>query len=58
MISIWILFVLLIKNQYKYNQLKRVKIMNLKEFEYTRGGNPTRKVTETCIAALENGKFC
>lgn len=25
-------------------------------YEYSRSANPTRKVTETCIAALENGK--
>lgn len=25
-------------------------------FEYSRSGNPTRNVTEACIAALENGK--
>lgn len=27
-------------------------------FEYSRSGNPTRNVTEKCIAALENGKHC
>lgn len=27
-------------------------------FEYSRSGNPTRNVTEECIASLENGKHC
>lgn len=27
-------------------------------FEYSRSGNPTRNVTETCIAKLENGTEC
>lgn len=27
-------------------------------YEYSRSGNPTRDVTEKCIAALENGKHC
>ena len=30
----------------------------LQEFEYSRGGNPTRNLTEKCIAKLENGKHC
>jgi len=28
-----------------------------KGYEYSRGTNPTRKVLEDCLAALENGKF-
>ncbi|ESO04975.1 hypothetical protein HELRODRAFT_111430 [Helobdella robusta] len=28
------------------------------KFEYVRAGNPTRKVAETCVAAIENGKHC
>lgn len=28
-----------------------------KGFDYSRGGNPTRKALEDCIAALENGKY-
>ncbi|XP_033637043.1 cystathionine gamma-lyase-like [Asterias rubens] len=26
-------------------------------YEYSRGGNPTRKVLETCIASIEGGKY-
>merc|ERR1739838_391225 len=26
-------------------------------FDYSRGGNPTRKVLETCVASLEGGKY-
>jgi cystathionine beta-lyase/cystathionine gamma-synthase len=29
----------------------------LKEYEYTRTGNPTRTALEECLAALENGKY-
>ena len=28
----------------------------LQGFEYSRSGNPTRNVTESCLAALDNGK--
>lgn len=27
------------------------------EFDYTRGGNPTRKALENCLAAIEYGKY-
>lgn len=27
-------------------------------FDYIRSGNPTRKVTETCVAALDAAKYC
>ena len=27
-------------------------------YEYSRSGNPTRDVTEKCIASLEAGKYC
>lgn len=31
-------------------------MINSQKYDYTRSGNPTREVLETCIAALENGK--
>jgi len=30
----------------------------LQQFEYGRSGNPSRQVTETCIASLEKGEQC
>lgn len=30
----------------------------MKEYNYARGGNPTRSVLEKCIAALDNADYC
>lgn len=34
------------------------EIGKFKGYEYSRTGNPTRKTLETCLASLENGKYC
>jgi len=34
------------------------EIGKFKGFEYSRSGNPTRKALQTCLASLENGKYC
>jgi cystathionine beta-lyase/cystathionine gamma-synthase len=34
------------------------EIGKFKGYEYSRTGNPTRKALETCLASLENGKYC
>ncbi len=34
------------------------EIGKFKGYEYSRSGNPTRKALETCLASLENGKYC
>jgi cystathionine beta-lyase/cystathionine gamma-synthase len=34
------------------------EIGKFKSYEYSRTGNPTRKALETCLASLENGKYC
>ncbi|MDP2853463.1 MAG: cystathionine gamma-synthase [Smithellaceae bacterium] len=34
------------------------EIGKFKSYEYSRSGNPTRKALETCLASLENGKYC
>jgi len=34
------------------------EIGKFKGYEYARSGNPTRKALQTCLASLENGKYC
>ena len=43
---------------YSSSTFTQEEIGKFKGYEYSRTGNPTRKALETCLASLENGKYC
>lgn len=42
---------------YQTSTYRQEAINQHKGFEYSRTGNPTRQALETCLAALENGRY-
>lgn len=43
---------------YPSSTFTQEEIGKFKGYEYSRTDNPTRKALETCLASLENGKYC